>query len=578
MTAYIRRTASRNRALLYTILAALIITGALFALSRAFGSTPTRQLESISRPLPGSLGPVTASGSLTASSQTVICPVGDQGTTYVQVTGTWSGTLTFKGTVDGSTYVTIHANSLATDTLVTSTTGNGIFVLGGGFSDVEVAATSFASGTAVVTMRGCPAGAASVAVSAVGGGGGGGGSIAASVSVADGADTALGTTTDAAVQGDNAGTAMAKLRGLNKSIAAGIGISSLPALAAGSNAIGTVGVTSLPALPTGSNGIGTVGVTSLPALAAGSNVIGGVTQSGTWNATINTALPAGSNAIGSVTLGAAVPAGSNTIGTVNVGTPLPAAAALADATATPTLSAIQSYPAIYNGTTWDGLRDSLGATNGTKGSLAAGLMVFDTVDAQNKRVNSIASAIAGGLTGKNVEAVGGMLYDGSVFRYTKGNTDGSLPVGGYTLMIQTSPTITATSYSAGQDIGGAISFSGATRLSAGSGVIQSVGISDKAKQSAAIDLIFFNAAPSAPTDHATFNPSSSDIAKIIGIVSVTASNYSAFSANSTAFVGNIGLPFTLTSGTTLNCVAVSRGTPTYASTSDLQISCGIAAD
>lgn len=47
---------------------------------------------------------------------------------------------------------------------------------------------------------------------------GGGGPM----TVADGADVAEGSTTDASVQGDNAGTVSAKLRGLNKSISAGL--------------------------------------------------------------------------------------------------------------------------------------------------------------------------------------------------------------------------------------------------------------------------------------------------------------------------------------------------------------------
>lgn len=42
------------------------------------------------------------------------------------------------------------------------------------------------------------------------------------VSIADGSDVAEGLTTDAAVQGDNPGTLSAKLRGLNKSVAAGL--------------------------------------------------------------------------------------------------------------------------------------------------------------------------------------------------------------------------------------------------------------------------------------------------------------------------------------------------------------------
>ena len=43
-----------------------------------------------------------------------------------------------------------------------------------------------------------------------------------------------------------------------------VAVSSLPALPAGTNAVGTVGVTSLPALPAGTNAIGSVSVSSFP--------------------------------------------------------------------------------------------------------------------------------------------------------------------------------------------------------------------------------------------------------------------------------------------------------------------------
>lgn len=56
--------------------------------------------------------------------------------------------------------------------------------------------------------------------SGCGGGGGGGGAV----TVADGADVTQGNTADAAVTGDNAGTISAKLRGLNKAIAAGLSV------------------------------------------------------------------------------------------------------------------------------------------------------------------------------------------------------------------------------------------------------------------------------------------------------------------------------------------------------------------
>ena len=52
------------------------------------------------------------------------------------------------------------------------------------------------------------------------GGGGGGGAV----TIANGADTNAGSTTDVAVLGDTAGTVSAKLRGINKEIAATVGL------------------------------------------------------------------------------------------------------------------------------------------------------------------------------------------------------------------------------------------------------------------------------------------------------------------------------------------------------------------
>jgi hypothetical protein len=79
-----------------------------------------------------------------------------------------------------------------------------------------------------------------------------------------------------------------------------VNIGSLPALAAGTNAIGSITNTSFGAtqsgtwnvgLSAGSNAIGTVGVTSLPALSAGTNSIGLVTN----QAAVTTAAPSYTN-------------------------------------------------------------------------------------------------------------------------------------------------------------------------------------------------------------------------------------------------------------------------------------------
>lgn len=85
-----------------------------------------------------------------------------------------------------------------------------------------------------------------------------------------------------------------------------VSLAALPALVAGSAAIGKlaansgvdigdVDVTSLPALPAGTNNIGDVDVLTLPALAAGTNNIGDV------DVLTLPAIPAGTNMIGQVT-------------------------------------------------------------------------------------------------------------------------------------------------------------------------------------------------------------------------------------------------------------------------------------
>lgn len=79
-----------------------------------------------------------------------------------------------------------------------------------------------------------------------------------------------------AVGGNTVTTTVPVSGTVSASVSGNVGVTSLPSIPAGSNAIGTVGVTALPALPAGSNAIGTVGVTSLPALSAGSNTIGNV--------------------------------------------------------------------------------------------------------------------------------------------------------------------------------------------------------------------------------------------------------------------------------------------------------------
>ena len=80
----------------------------------------------------------------------------NSGSIAIQITGTWVGTITFKSTVDNSTYTDLRVVSAADTTSagVTTTTANGTWQgTITGFSKVRIVFTAFTSGTAVVSTR-----------------------------------------------------------------------------------------------------------------------------------------------------------------------------------------------------------------------------------------------------------------------------------------------------------------------------------------------------------------------------------------------------------------------------------------
>jgi hypothetical protein len=112
-----------------------------------------------------------ASGSLTTNGQAVSVSLGSDRlvSASVQVTGTWTGTITFQGSIDGSTFVSVLATNVATGASTATTTANGVFSFtNAGFRTVRASATAAMTGTAVVTIA---QGHAS------GGGGGASGSV-----------------------------------------------------------------------------------------------------------------------------------------------------------------------------------------------------------------------------------------------------------------------------------------------------------------------------------------------------------------------------------------------------------------
>lgn len=73
----------------------------------------------------------------------------------VQVTGTWSGTLQFEVTIDGTNYVAIIGTNVTSGAENATTSINGVYKFDVvGVLAARVRATAWASGSAVVTIAG----------------------------------------------------------------------------------------------------------------------------------------------------------------------------------------------------------------------------------------------------------------------------------------------------------------------------------------------------------------------------------------------------------------------------------------
>lgn len=154
-------------------------------------------------------------------------------------------------------------------------------------------------------------------------------------------------------------------------------------------------------------------------------------------------------------------------------------------------------------------------------------------------------------------------------------------VGGFSKTITVAVTVTAGAYVTGNLVGGKITLPAATRAfvdgsATNSAGIQHLRITDKANQKIPLDVVFFNANPTATTftDRSAVALNVADLTKVIGHVSLAAADYVSLAAatNAVGTARNVGLAFTLAAGaTTLYACLIARGSGTYASTSDVEI-------
>lgn len=126
------------------------------------------------------------SGTVTAVDAAVTLTTAGYASTGVQVTGTFSATLAFEGTTDGSTWVAISATPVASTTTVTSVTSTGAWsVPTAGLQAFRVRCSAYTSGTPTVALLSNQTGARG------GGGAGGGGAPSTATYITQTADSTL---------------------------------------------------------------------------------------------------------------------------------------------------------------------------------------------------------------------------------------------------------------------------------------------------------------------------------------------------------------------------------------------------
>jgi len=142
-------------------------------------------------------------------------------------------------------------------------------------------------------------------------------------------------------------------------------------------------------------------------------------------------------------------------------------------------------------------------------------------------------------------------------------------VGGADTIITVTPTVTAGAYSAGDAVGGELTFANAGRASGLGGIIKSVVFIDDAGQDAETELWLFDTTITAVGDNAAFSQTEAELHTCIAVISSTEGTWRAAGTPSVCDV-EVSRGYTCT-GTSLFGQLVTRGTPTYAATDDVTV-------
>lgn len=157
-------------------------------------------------------------------------------------------------------------------------------------------------------------------------------------------------------------------------------------------------------------------------------------------------------------------------------------------------------------------------------------------------------------------------------------------IGGFTIVKRPAVVVDTNIYADGDNIGGLLTLSNVGHTSgANTGILQDVTLveADSSPQNAAIDVMFFDANPSASTftNNIATVIHADDEDKIIGVAQLAAANYVA-SISALAIVEKNAWvkPFNLGNDKHLYAALICKGTPTYNAVGDLSIAIGMFVD
>lgn len=135
-------------------------------------------------------------------------------------------------------------------------------------------------------------------------------------------------------------------------------------------------------------------------------------------------------------------------------------------------------------------------------------------------------------------------------------------------------TVDLAAYASGDLVGGKLTFSGALSANTKTGFVTSVMVRDQADQNTQLNLVLFSSDPSSTTftNNAALDIADADLAKVTAIIDIPTTARFSFADNGVKYVPNIAVPVRSdVSDGTLYGALISRGTPTFAAATDIQV-------